>query len=411
MATGLLVGGGGGNPLMGQALAPQGLIGGACGPQFTGPSNPQIGSYPSMRNLLASTAVLLALSVPSLALAQAQQMQAQAQQPMTAGQPGQSHLQQAEQRLQQAIQRLEQAGQQQGDRLQQAQDEARQAIQEVRQALAQAPEDQRGRIEEAANRAEQSLDGQDSQATVQAMNDLHRELQTMSEAQQQAAQQPAGEGADIQVQQPAPQVTVAQPEPQVTVQQPQPQVTIQQPEPQVTVQQPEPQVTVQQAEPQVNVQQPGQPQVQVQNEGQPQVRVEGQDQAQVESRATVREQTQTGEQATRGATTMADQWGQMTGQEIVGKTIYGANGEEIGDVDDVVLGPQGPQDIAVVVGVGGFLGIGERNIAIPLSEIQLGPEDRLTTTLTREQVENMQPYDESSGYRAYDRNRRFGESG
>jgi hypothetical protein len=61
------------------------------------------------------------------------------------------------------------------------------------------------------------------------------------------------------------------------------------------------------------------------------------------------------------------------------------------------------------VGVGGFLGIGERDVAIPLSSLSsLSMQgDRLTTTMTRENIEVMQPYDQS-GYTPWDRSRAVG---
>jgi hypothetical protein len=53
-------------------------------------------------------------------------------------------------------------------------------------------------------------------------------------------------------------------------------------------------------------------------------------------------------------------------------------------------------DAEALVGVGGFLGIGERSVAIPLDQIQM-QGDRLTTSVTRESLGAMQPYDEG-GY-------------
>jgi hypothetical protein len=219
-------------------------------------------------------------------------------------------------------------------------------------------------------------------------------------AQQQ--QQPAAGGADIQVQQPAPQITVKQPEPNITVQQPAPEVIIEQPKPQVIVEQPKPEVTVQQAKPQVEVQQQGQPDVQVQQPGQPDVTVvrPGAEQAQEEG----------AEPAVQPPATAAavgeEQWySGVRGEEIVGQTLYGTNGEEIGEIDHVVMS-QGGSTPEALVGVGGFLGIGERNVAIPLNEIQM-EGDRLTTDMTKEAIGGMEPYEES-GYQEWDRTRPLG---
>jgi sporulation protein YlmC with PRC-barrel domain len=98
----------------------------------------------------------------------------------------------------------------------------------------------------------------------------------------------------------------------------------------------------------------------------------------------------------------------MRGEEIVGKTLYGTRGEEIGEIDDVVVSREGRKP-AASVGVGGFLGIGEHKVAIPLEQIQIGAEDRLTTNMTRGTIVALPPYDEG-GYEPMDRNRTIAES-
>jgi sporulation protein YlmC with PRC-barrel domain len=95
------------------------------------------------------------------------------------------------------------------------------------------------------------------------------------------------------------------------------------------------------------------------------------------------------------------------GEEIAGKTLYGTSGEEIGEIDDVVLSREDRQ-LAAVVGVGGFLGIGERKVTIPLDQLQIGAEDRLTTSMTKESIGALQSHEES-GYQPMERNRTIAE--
>jgi sporulation protein YlmC with PRC-barrel domain len=59
----------------------------------------------------------------------------------------------------------------------------------------------------------------------------------------------------------------------------------------------------------------------------------------------------------------------IRGSRLMGTDIYGSDNQKIGDVDDVILDRQGKIQ-AVVVGVGGFLGIGEKNVAIPFDRVQ-----------------------------------------
>ena len=148
------------------------------------------------------------------------------------------------------------------------------------------------------------------------------------------------------------------------MQQPAPEVTVTQPKPQVTIEQPEPTVTVDQAKPDVTVEQQGQPNVTVEQQGQPNVQVEQSGQAQNDQSSqpiTGQDQTtgqgqQTGSTAATADSTMDNPLYGMRGNEIVGQNVYGANGEEIGEVDNVVIRSGGSGSPAVIVGVGGFLG-------------------------------------------------------
>ena len=62
--------------------------------------------------------------------------------------------------------------------------------------------------------------------------------------------------------------------------------------------------------------------------------------------------------------------------DLLGRTVYNGTSEEseaIGDVNDFTVGPDG-QIQAVVIGVGGFLGLGEKNVAIEYGLVKF--EDR-----------------------------------
>jgi len=55
--------------------------------------------------------------------------------------------------------------------------------------------------------------------------------------------------------------------------------------------------------------------------------------------------------------------------------IYSTAGEQIGEVSDVVLNRNG-ETVALVVGVGGFLGLGEKNVAIPFTAVEISASRR-----------------------------------
>ncbi|WP_279483860.1 PRC-barrel domain-containing protein [Aureimonas sp. SK2] len=60
---------------------------------------------------------------------------------------------------------------------------------------------------------------------------------------------------------------------------------------------------------------------------------------------------------------------QMLGSGLMGARVMGANDADIGEVDDLLLDRNG-QVMAVVVGVGGFLGIGEKDVAIANDQLE-----------------------------------------
>lgn len=65
----------------------------------------------------------------------------------------------------------------------------------------------------------------------------------------------------------------------------------------------------------------------------------------------------------------------MRVSEWIGTPIKSAAGETVGDINDFVFTRDGSIK-AVVTGVGGFLGIGEKNVAVPLQSVEMkrGPE-------------------------------------
>jgi sporulation protein YlmC with PRC-barrel domain len=83
--------------------------------------------------------------------------------------------------------------------------------------------------------------------------------------------------------------------------------------------------------------------------------------------------------------------GQMKAEDLMGMTVVSGQGEEIGQVRDLIF-DQNEKITGVVVGVGGFLGIGAKNVALnwDQAEVQQNPdtgEEVILVTLTREELE------------------------
>jgi sporulation protein YlmC with PRC-barrel domain len=56
-------------------------------------------------------------------------------------------------------------------------------------------------------------------------------------------------------------------------------------------------------------------------------------------------------------------------KQILGKDVYNETGEKIGDINDLIVAPSRAVSYAIV-GVGGFLGVGEHNVAVPVSKLK-----------------------------------------
>ncbi|MEQ9332411.1 PRC-barrel domain-containing protein [Thalassobaculum sp.] len=77
--------------------------------------------------------------------------------------------------------------------------------------------------------------------------------------------------------------------------------------------------------------------------------------------------------------------------ELVGKTVHGADQEEVGEIDDVVMAESGKVE-SVLVDVGGFLGIGAKQVAIPVANLEVQGETLVAAGLTKKQAEAMPEY-------------------
>jgi sporulation protein YlmC with PRC-barrel domain len=66
---------------------------------------------------------------------------------------------------------------------------------------------------------------------------------------------------------------------------------------------------------------------------------------------------------------------QWRAPKLVGVGVYGPDDKQIGKIDDLVMDHNGATQ-TVVIGVGGFLGFGKKEVAVPFSAIQWRTESR-----------------------------------
>lgn len=73
---------------------------------------------------------------------------------------------------------------------------------------------------------------------------------------------------------------------------------------------------------------------------------------------------------------------------LIGAEVKTANNEDIGEVGDLIIGSNG-QVMAIVVSVGGFLGMGEKDVAISWDHVTrsgTGGDQELRVKATREEL-------------------------
>lgn len=82
---------------------------------------------------------------------------------------------------------------------------------------------------------------------------------------------------------------------------------------------------------------------------------------------------------------------QISANTYIGQSVYNSGDESIGKISDLIMAKTGGVD-AAIIGVGGFLGIGEKWVAVPFDKIAItqvpdSDDVKLTTTETAESLQ------------------------
>ena len=82
--------------------------------------------------------------------------------------------------------------------------------------------------------------------------------------------------------------------------------------------------------------------------------------------------------------------GTYVASALIGSSVFSAEGEDIGQISDLLVS-EDDRIIGVIIGVGGFLGIGEKPIAVELDRLQRTSTqdggEQLVSNFTREELE------------------------
>jgi len=115
--------------------------------------------------------------------------------------------------------------------------------------------------------------------------------------------------------------------------------------------------------------------------------------------ASMQDTQQGNQRANQQVALNAEQRDALTAEELQGLAVYGSNDERVGDISELIVTDAG--DISkVIVDVGGFLGIGEKPVALPFGEISFSHDGEgmsatlhATTEYAQQDLEGMSSWE------------------
>jgi sporulation protein YlmC with PRC-barrel domain len=88
--------------------------------------------------------------------------------------------------------------------------------------------------------------------------------------------------------------------------------------------------------------------------------------------------------------------GWSTKHDLFDKTVVNDKNEKIGKIDDLIISPRKDASTPVatfaIIGVGGFLGIGKRDVAIPVDQLKLQNKQLTLPGATKDALKALPPF-------------------
>ena len=79
-------------------------------------------------------------------------------------------------------------------------------------------------------------------------------------------------------------------------------------------------------------------------------------------------------------------------KKLIGRNVKNPQDETVGEIESVYINADGKVD-SVIVGVGGFLGVGERLVRVAWKDLQISQNgERVMVNATKDQLKGMSPY-------------------
>lgn len=87
----------------------------------------------------------------------------------------------------------------------------------------------------------------------------------------------------------------------------------------------------------------------------------------------------------------------VSSSTITGKNVYNLEGENIGDIKDLMINPKDAKIAYAVLSFGGFLDIGSKYFAIPIEALQFSEQDdTIKLDVKKETLENAPSFDKDN---------------
>ena len=85
----------------------------------------------------------------------------------------------------------------------------------------------------------------------------------------------------------------------------------------------------------------------------------------------------------------------MAASDVIGATVTNQEGDNVAEILDLVK-PQDFDEIYAVLSVGGFLGVGDKKVVVPLKALQIGQDGEVVlANVSKDQLQQMAEYDEA----------------
>jgi sporulation protein YlmC with PRC-barrel domain len=103
-------------------------------------------------------------------------------------------------------------------------------------------------------------------------------------------------------------------------------------------------------------------------------------------------QGQTDQQQQQQQQSQQSQGTQVKSKSLVGSTVRGQDGKDVGKVSDVMIDPAQGRISSVIISMGGTAGIGARELTVPWNAIQVGRDQQnIVVTLQQDALQQAPP--------------------